>query len=397
MTEASMQALVYDRARDPWDSSRGLRMERLPAVTLDEREDHNDRSRVLIRPHYAGFCGSDRGIWFRRAFKDMIFDSLDQEAKQAGQARDRRVIGHEVFGEVIAVGSDAERTYGLAVGDMVTAESHIFCGACYQCRVGDAHVCADEYIIGISTDGAFADYVKLPAKVIWRTDTKKIRPEVAAVQEPFGNAVHACTKVNLRGKRIAIVGCGTIGLFAVAVARALGATVIIGIEPNQNNAAMARRLGADVVLTPAARAAEDYAHDPALAAEVRKLTDGVGVDVVLEMSGMNSSVNNAIHIVRRGGDVILFGLKSGDAIIESFDRVIVDGIAMHSVIGRRVWETWHITRHLLESRDPNIHDLIWEVMLNRGDGPVVDFESYTPDAFQERIQTFPKVVFRFPR
>ena len=113
------------------------------------------------------------------------------------------------------------------------------------------------------------------------------------------------------------------------------------------------------------------------------------------MSGLNSSVNNAIHIVRRGGDVILFGLKSGDAIIESFDRVIVDGIAMHSVIGRRVWETWHITRHLLESRDPNIHDLIWEVILNRGDGPIVDFDSYKPDSFEERIQTFPKVVFKF--
>jgi threonine 3-dehydrogenase len=130
-------------------------------------------------------------------------------------------------------------------------------------------------------------------------------------------------------------------------------------------------------------------------AEVRRLTDGVGVDVALEMSGLNSAVNNAIHCVRRGGDVILFGLKSGDAVIESFDRVIVDGIAMHSVIGRRVWETWHITRHLLESREPNIHDLIYEVILNRGDGTIVDFESFDPALFEQRIQTFPKVVLRF--
>ncbi len=397
MAEASMQALVYDRALDPWESSRGLRMEQLPAATLDERNDYHDRSRVLIRPRFVGFCGSDRGIWFRRSFKDMIMGSLDKEAKAVRHARDQRVIGHELFGEIVAVGSDAKRSFGLQVGDMVAAESHIYCGACYQCRVGDAHVCADDLIIGISYDGAFADFVKLPAKVIWRTDMNKIRPEVAAIQEPFGNAVHACTKVNLRGKRVAIVGCGTIGLFAVAIARALGATYIIGIEPVEHHAAMARKLGADVVLSPPAKAPDDYAHDPDLAAEVRKLTDGVGVDVVLEMSGMNSSVNNAIHIVRRGGDVILFGLKSGDAIIESFDRVIVDGIAMHSVIGRRVWETWHITRHLLESRDPNIHDLIWEVILNRGDGPIVPFDSYKPETFEERIKTFPKVVFQFEK
>ncbi|MCA9592243.1 MAG: zinc-binding dehydrogenase [Myxococcales bacterium] len=389
-----MRALVYDREKDPWEESRGLRMEEVPKITLDERTDYHDRSRVLVKPRYVGFCGSDRGIWFRKAFKDMILGSLDNESKALREPKNQRVIGHELFGEVVAVGSDAKRSYGLEVGDFVAAESHIYCGVCYQCRVGDAHVCADDLIIGISYDGAFGDYVKLPAQVIWRTDTSKIRPEVAAIQEPFGNAVHACTKVNLRGKRVAIVGCGTIGLFAVAIARALGASMIIGVEPVAVHADMARRLGADAVLTPG-DSPDGYSHDPDLAAHIEKLTDGVGVDVVLEMSGLNSSVNNAIHCVRRGGDVILFGLKSGDAIIESFDRVIVDGIAMHSVIGRRIPETWHITRHLLESRDPNIHDLIWEVILNRGDGPIVEFDKYDKNAFEERIQTFPKVVLKF--
>ena len=391
----TMRALVYDRALDPWESTRGLRLAEVPRATLDERADYHDRSRVLIRPKYVGFCGSDRGIWFRRAFKDMIMGSLDREAKHRRVRRDQRIIGHELLGEIVAVGSDAKRTYGLEIGDCVAAESHVYCGACYQCRVGDAHVCADDLIIGISHDGAFADYVKLPAQVIWRTDVRRIRPEVAAVQEPFGNAVHACTKVNLRGKRIAIVGCGTIGLFAVAISRALGASFVIGVEPAKSHARMARRLGADVVLEPRNTRPSDYTHDPELAAEIRTLTDGVGVDVALEMSGLNSSVNNAIHSVRRGGDVILFGLKSGDAVIESFDRVIVDGIAMHSVIGRRVWETWHITRQLLESRDPNIHDLIYEVILNGGEGPIADFASYDAAAFEERIKAFPKVILRF--
>ncbi len=385
----TMWALTYDRERDPWSETRGLRMSQVPRPDLDEAKDYRDRSRVLIKTHYAGFCGSDRGIWFRRAFGDMIHDSLARENKTT------RIVGHELLGEVVAVGTDAQRSHGIEVGDIVTTESHIICGACYQCRIGETHVCADDVIIGISGDGAFAEYVKLPAKGIWRTDTRKIRPEVAVVQEPFGNAVHACTKVNLRGKRVAIVGCGTIGLFAIAIARALGAHFVVGVEPMENHAAMARRLGADVVLTPKNLDPTSFAHDKELTAEIRRLTDGVGVDVALEMSGQNSSVNNAIACVRRGGDVILFGLKSGDAIIESFDRLIVDGVSLHSVIGRRIFETWHITRQLLESRDPNIHDLVWEVILQGGVGTVVPFASFEPKDFEERIQTYPKVVLKF--
>jgi threonine 3-dehydrogenase len=385
-----MWALTYDRATDPWESTVGLRKTEVLRPSIDETRDYHDRASVLVRPLMTGFCGSDRGIWFRSAFHDMIYKSLDRDRK------DTRIIGHELLGRIVDLGSEAKRAYGLAVGDIVSTESHIICGACYQCRVGDTHVCADDKIIGISEDGCFAEAVKLPAKSLWRTDTERIRPEVAAVQEPFGNAVHACTKVNLRGKRVAIVGCGTIGLFAVAIARAMGANYIIGVEPMENHAEMARRLGADVVLRPQKHGGDKpHASDPELTERIRKFTDGVGVDVALEMTGINSSVNNAIHAVRRGGDVILFGLKSGDAVIEHFDRLIVDGISLHSVIGRRIFETWHITRHLLESRDPNIHDLIWEVILNRGEGTIFDFEDYDPAAFQQAISTYPKVVIRY--
>lgn len=387
-----MQALTYDRGTDPWETTVGLRKTEVERPSIDETRDYHDRSNVLVKPIMTGFCGSDRGIWFRSSFKDMIFKSLDRDHKNT------RVIGHELLGRIVDIGPDARRTYGLEVGDIVTTESHIICGACYQCRIGDTHVCADDKIIGISEDGCFSEVVKLPARTLWRTNLDKIRPEVAAVQEPFGNAVHACTKVNLRGKRVAIVGCGTIGLFAVAVARAMGANYIIGVEPMENHAEMARRLGADVVLRPNASGnanGKSHASDPELTERIRKLTDGVGVDVALEMTGINASVNNAIHAVRRGGDVILFGLKTGDAVIENFDRLIVDGISLHSVIGRRIFETWHITRHLLESRDPNIHDLIWEVILNRGEGTMFDFKDYEPGSFQKAISTFPKVIIKY--
>lgn len=389
MTTPSMHALVYDKARDVWETSRGLRREEVAAPRLDEAADYRDAGMALIRPKFAGFCGTDRGIWFRRAMKDMIYDSL------AAEGREQRVIGHELFGEIVAVGSQAARDLGLKPGDAVSTESHIICGQCYQCRIGDTHVCADNKIIGISTDGCFADLVKLPARMLWQTETRKVRPEVAALQEPFGNAVHACTKVVLRGKRVAIIGCGTIGLFAVAVARALGARTIIGVEPLPSHIAMAKKLGADHVLVPANTDGNVFEHDPQLAKKIRGLTDGVGVDVALEMSGVNASVNNAIASVRRGGDVILFGLKSGDAVIEDLDRVIVDGISLHSVVGRRIFETWQITRNLLESREPNIHDLIWEVILNKGEGTVVDFARFETGTFEERITAYPKVLLRF--
>jgi threonine 3-dehydrogenase len=384
-----MWALTYDRRKGPWGDTRGLWPAEVARPELDESIDYTDRSRVLVKTRYAGFCGSDRGIWFRRAFGDMIERSLERERSPV------RVIGHELLGDVVAVGADARRTYGIEVGDVVSTESHLVCGVCYQCRVGDFHVCADDKILGISNDGVFAQYAKLPAKAVWRTNTSRIRPEVAAIQEPFGNAVHACTKVNLRGKRVAVVGCGTIGLFAIAVARALGAQFIVGIEPLANHAAMAKKLGADLVVAPKNTAPGQFAHDPELTAEIRKLTDGVGVDVALEMTGQNSSVNNAIACVRRGGDVILFGLKTGDAVIESFDRLIVDGISLHSVIGRRLFESWHITRQLLESRDPNLHDLIWDVILERGEGTIVPFSGFSEADFAQRIQAYPKIILKF--
>jgi threonine 3-dehydrogenase len=385
----SMWALTYNRKTDPWDTTTGLRRTEVPRPVLDEAKDYKDSHMVLIRTRYAGFCGSDRGIWFRRAFGDMIAKSLDRDKK------DVRVVGHELLGDVVAVGSMAARETGLQPGDTVSAESHIVCGTCYQCRIGDNHVCADDLIIGISTDGCFAETVKLPARGLWRTDTRRIRPEVAALQEPFGNAVHACTKVNLRGKRVAILGCGTIGLFAVAVAKALGARTVIGVEPMPSHIEMAKALGADHVIAPRNMENATYEHDPELAKAVRSLTEGVGVDVALEMSGMPTSVNNAIACVRRGGDVILFGLKSGDQVIEDFDRVIVDGISLHSVVGRRIFETWHITRNLLESRDPNIHDKIWDVILHRGQGTITPFEAFEKGKFEQMIKTHPKVILRF--
>jgi len=385
----TMHALIYDRELDPWESSTGLRKVELPTPRLEPDTVPQDRSSVLIRSLYTGFCGSDRGIWFRKAFHDMIYDSVAEEDKSF------RVVGHELLGEIVEVGDGAASKYGYQVGDVVSTESHLVCGSCYQCRVGQNHVCAEDKIIGISVDGCFADYLKLPAKALWSTNLDRIRPEVAAIQEPFGNAVHACTKVDLRGKSVAIFGTGTIGLFAVLIARGLGAGRIIGIDPNPLHAGMARRLGADEVIEPDIRGADPVAADMKVVQAIKDATQGIGADVAMEMSGFNSAFNTAIASTRRGGDVILFGISDGPVVLDSFSRLVMNGIALHSVIGRQIFETWTVTRSLLEDRSNRIQDLIWEVILGEGEDTIVDIRDWQKDSFEACITSHPKAIIRF--
>jgi len=386
-----MWALTFDRSREDWSTSKGLVKERVPVPQLDE-PGGADRSSCIIRVKAAGFCGSDRGIWWRKAFGDMILGSLDKEGA------DRRVIGHELLGEIVAVGERVHEKYGYEPGMVVSTESHIVCGVCAQCRVGDLHVCADDKIIGISRDGCFAEYVKLPAKALWPTDLSRIRPEVAAVQEPFGNAVHACQSTDLRGKTVAVIGCGTIGLFAILIARGMGARRVIGVEVDPHHAELAKKLGCEVVLRPAMPPKDrPWASDPGLIEQVKALTDGVGVDVVFEMAGFNSALNNALRMARRGGHVVLFGVKNGDAHIEDYHRVIMNGLQLHGVVGRQIFGTWEMTRALLENPLNGIQDAVWDVILNKGDGTRVHIDDWEPEAFEQMIRRHPKVLIDFER
>lgn len=385
----SMWALTFDSAREDWATSKGFVKERIPRPVLDDPA-HRDGTSVIVKVKYAGVCGSDRGIWTRKAFGDMILGSLAEEGKT------KRIIGHELLGEIVEMGDRVAGKYGYAVGDVVSTESHIICGACHQCRNGESHVCARDKIIGISMDGCFAEYVKLPAKAVWPTDLGLIRPEVGAVQEPFGNAVHACQVRDLRGKSVAILGCGTIGLFAILVARGMGASTIIGVEPDPENAEMARQLGCDAVLTPSMPPADaPHRSDPALREAVLKMTGGAGVDVAMEMAGFNTSVNNAIKLCRRGGDVVLFGVKNGNAVIEDAHRLVMDGIKLHGVVGRQIFGTWEITRSLLEAHSNGIQDAIWDVILKRGAGTMVDIDDFEPASFEAAFSDHPKLVIRF--
>lgn len=376
-----MRALTFDAAREDWAGSTGMVFEDVPEPTLAAGDD----DQVLIRVKFAGFCGSDRGIWTRKAFGDMVLGSL------ADEAQTRRIFGHEMLGEVVAVGRGVTR---VRPGDVVSTESHIVCGTCYQCQRGEFHVCSADKIIGISMNGCFADLVKLPEKALWPTDLSKIRPEVAAIQEPFGNAVHACQVRDLAGQSVAILGTGAIGQFAVLVARAMGARQVIGVEPDPARAEVARALGLDAVVCPQP-GPQPWSADPGVRAQILDLTDGVGVDVALEMAGFNSALNNAISAVRRGGTVVLFGVKNGDATVQDIHRVVMNGIRLEGVVGRRLFSTWETTRRLLEDEHNGVQRAIWDTILAQGRETVVDMAHWDRPAFEGVLDRFPKAILRF--
>jgi threonine 3-dehydrogenase len=167
------------------------------------------------------------------------------------------------------------------------------------------------------------------------------------------------------------------------------------VEVDAKHAEMARQLGCDAVIVPGADPERPHASDPAVRELIRELTDGVGVDVALEMAGFNSSMNNAIKAVRRGGHVVLFGVKNGDAIVEDAHRVVMDGIHLHGIVGRQIFGTWEITRRLLEDRQNGIADAVWNVILERGIDTVADIGSWEREAFEGMIRRHPKVVLRF--
>lgn len=383
----SIQALTLDLVQDGWEKSRGFIKRTVSVPVLNEASQPKDALAVTVKIHYAGVCGSDRGIWNRAAFAEMIKTSLGAEQKPM------RILGHEFVGEIIAAGSQVQNLYGIKVGDTVSGDSHVTCGNCLQCKIGEAEVCQEQLILGISTDGIFAQQVKIPAKNLWKVDAKQIRPEVAAMFDPFGNAVHSLSKVDVRGATLAVFGCGQIGMFAIVLARAFGAAKIIGVDTNQANLDMAKALGAhDTVLITKSDKANAYDIDAAVVKQIMQITGGVGVDVSMEMAGFNSSVNNCIAVTRFGGNMILFGIKDGDFTIPSFSKMIVKGITIHNVIGRQIFKTWQTSQRMIADPLNGVQNKLWKIILKGGQGTVIKLSEYTPELMEQRMAEHPKLV-----
>ena len=239
---------------------------------------------VLIAVRHAGMCGTDLHI-------------ADWNAWAQQRINPPLVIGHEFAGEVVAVG---DRVAEITPGQLVTAEGHIVCGHCLQCRTGNSHICRRTQIIGVDRDGAFADYIVMPATNVLPLDG--IPTDIGAIMDPMGNAFHAVLTAEIPGSVVLVVGCGPIGCFAVGIARAAGAAKVIASDINPKRLALAERMGAHVIID-AGR--EDVTR------RVLEETNREGADVVCEMSGVPSALHQAFASVRMGGRVQLLGIPTG--------------------------------------------------------------------------------------
>ena len=281
-------------------------------------------SDVLIRVHHAGVCGTDLHIW-------------EWDAWASGRLKPPVVIGHEFAGEIVELGSEARNEGLLAVGDRVTAEGHIVCGHCLPCRTGDAHVCRRTRIIGVDRDGAFAEYIAMPASNVMKLDG--IPTEVGAIMDPMGNAVHTVLEGgNVPGSAVLVLGCGPIGCFAVGVARAAGASLVIASDYNPMRLELARKMGAHVTL---------HAANDDVVARTRELTGGEGVDLVCEMSGHPAGHQTAFGAARLGGRVNFLGTPSRSTEVNFARDVIFKGLTLYGVTGRRMYDTWQQMFRLL--------------------------------------------------
>lgn len=297
-----------------------------PGMVLRERPVPTcGPSDVLIRVHHAGVCGTDLHIW-------------EWDNWASARLRPPVVIGHEFAGEIVELGREAGREGLLAVGDAVTAEGHIVCGHCLQCRLGAAHLCKRTRIIGVDRDGAFADFIAMPASNVMKLDG--IPTEIGAIMDPLGNAVHTVLESAVPGSSVLVLGCGPIGCFAVGVARAAGASLVVASDFNSRRLELACTMGAHVTLNPG--------RDDVLA-RVLELTGGDGVDLVCEMSGHPSGHAQAFAAARLGGRVNLLGTPSKTTEVDFARDVIFKGLTLYGVTGRKMYETWHEMRRFLRA------------------------------------------------
>jgi threonine 3-dehydrogenase len=298
-------------------SGPGLALRTVPVPTPGPEE-------ILVRVEAGGICGTDLHIY-------------NWNAWAASRVIPPRIIGHEFCGAVAASGPEVS---GVAVGDFIAGESHLSCDRCRACRRGERHICERLEVLGVDRDGAFADYLVMPARNAWRLDRREIPLTVAAVMDPLGNAVHAAFASAaggaLAGRTVAIIGCGPIGLMAIGVVRLAGAAFVAASDPMPERRALAERMGADLVL-----AATD------VPARVRAATGGEGVDVVLEMSGHPAGIRDGLRSLRNGGWMSQLGLPARPVEIDLATDVIFPMAHLQGIYGRRIWDTWEQATTLL--------------------------------------------------
>jgi threonine 3-dehydrogenase len=276
---------------------------------------------ILVKVKAAAICGTDVHIW---SWNDW----------SARRMHPPVVIGHEFCGEVIETGKNVQN---IKIGDMVSAESHLPCNVCSDCRMGNRHVCQHTGLLGVTRDGCFAEYVTVPAAIAYVADPG-ISYRTLAVLEPFGQAVHAVMDYPVAGKTVAVIGCGPIGIMCVMVAKLSGAARIIAVEPNPERGRLALRYGAELLVDP-------VADDPV--ERIMAVTRGVGVDVAIEMSGNVVAEEQATRYIRPEGKFVVAGLPSSPFTF-NLAEFAYKGITLHGAAARLLFETWEQIDMLLK-------------------------------------------------
>jgi threonine 3-dehydrogenase len=304
-----MKALVKSK------SERGLWLEDVPEPTVGINE-------VLIRVQKTGICGTDVHIY--------QWDDWAQKTIQVPMA-----IGHEFVGEIVGVGSNVNDFHP---GDIVSGEGHVTCGRCRNCLAGRRHLCAQIHGVGVNRPGAFAELISLPMANIWRHNSG-INKEVAAIFDPFGNAVHTALSFPVTGEDVLITGAGPIGLMAIPVLRHAGARHIVITDMNPYRLDLARRMGATIAINP---------NETSLAEVQKQLLLAEGFDVGLEMSGNSVALRDMIANMSHGGKIALLGIPAKESEMD-WRQVIFNMITIKGIYGREMYETWYKMTVMLES------------------------------------------------
>lgn len=317
--KTTMKAIVKDKAGP------GLTLKQTPVPPIGPKD-------VLIKVRAASICGTDLHIFH-----------WDPWAK--GRLRPPLVVGHEMCGEVVQLGRDVNE---VKLGDLISAESHVVCGLCDMCRTGQGHLCRNTQILGVDRDGCFAEYVSIPAINAW-VDPPDMPPEIASLQENFGNAVHTAFTADVRAKKVLVTGCGPVGLMTIAVAKAIGARSIYATDVSDYRLKLALKMGADGAFNPL---------KTDVVQAVTDATEGEEVDILLEMSGAPSAFNQGFALLKPGGKVALLGLP-GKPMTFDFDNLLIfKGLTVYGVVGRRLWETWYQARGLLRSEAVDLNPVV---------------------------------------
>ncbi|MDH3664610.1 MAG: L-threonine 3-dehydrogenase [Alphaproteobacteria bacterium] len=304
-----MKALVKSKPEP------GIWMEDLPAPKVG----HND---VLIEVGKTAICGTDIHIYH-----------WDEWARQTIPVP--MAVGHEFVGRVVEIGSEVQ---GLAVGDRVSAEGHITCGYCRNCRAGRRHLCRNTLGVGVNRPGCFAEYLSVPAFNTFKLPDV-IGDEMGAILDPLGNATHTALSFDLVGEDVLITGAGPIGLMATAIARYAGARHVVTTDVNDYRLDLARKMGASLALN-VTRDSLDEA--------MKNLGMEEGFDVGMEMSGNGSAFSDMLRTMHHGGSIALLGIPPKELAID-WNEVIFKGLTIKGIYGREMFETWYKMSSMLQS------------------------------------------------